>query len=281
MKPRLDRVKFNFDDSSVLEYTKYWNDKLGAQFLGNPEDAAMKKLLEGTAYIDAGTLPNITITPPKNSKAVQKSKEMLPIKLLRDKWYNKISDLSDYKGFDQREYIDRIYNIYDASGKPSVTTTRGPEYAVVNPFEIAGKDRNMYNPIFNRIYLNPTGQPRFEDELSHAFQNSGGVPTGGVSLPGDIEYKGLDGYKRPGHPEYIAHYIIQPILQDYYEQRINNSVRQIKETIRDVNAHPKKYGMPTRKEAFEDAAKQNRPKMVRTIKRLRTIKPTVNLYEQK
>lgn len=260
--PMLDRLEYDSDGSKVLEWEKEFLDKYYSpseqkRLKLSPEKEALYRMEHSnTAAFNAGTLPGVVIKPPKDSKKVlAMAKEMLPIDKMRQKLYEHIENERDmkypYKDIDTHEYIRRMYKIYEASNKPSVSTTKVPEYTIFhNPFNIAGKDRAMYDAILNRMYLDPEN-PRFISELSHAFHVNTSIPDDGFSLPGDIKIKGKSGYHRPGHNEYTAHRIIQPILNQYFEdQDTDFPIDDMIKTITDIHDNPKEWGYPTREEVM-------------------------------
>lgn len=94
-----------------------------------------------------------------------------------------------------------------------------------------GSPRANYTP-FNNNMFNIQDYNDYIAELSHAIQFNGsqnlGLKTFSL-LPGDVKFKiynlKADGYQRPGHPEYNAHTIIEPVIDDYinYSQEDINS----------------------------------------------------------
>lgn len=255
--PMLDRLEYDDDGTNYIQYRKQFLDRLWSpeeqkQLKFDPErDALRAMLVNDYASFNAGTLPGVVIRPPKDSKKVlSEAKEMLPIDKMRHNWYDWIDTMRDFhypdRNMDPYEYVRRMYNIYNASGKPSVSTTKTPEYAVHNPFNIHGKDRQMYNGILNRMYLDPD-DPGFADEMSHAFQNNTDVPFDWDPLPGDWEINGRNGYERPGHQEYTAHSIIQPLLERYLEdQDLNLSIDDMVKIVTNIHDNVKYQNNPAR-----------------------------------
>ena len=105
-KPILDRLYFNsYDNDKVLDFERSYNART------TPEERALNHALKSNsrAVFDAGTLPEITIRPPKDN-AVYKTGYMIPNKELRNSFYESIDD-----DVDQRMYINRLWKLYNKS----------------------------------------------------------------------------------------------------------------------------------------------------------------------
>lgn len=181
-----------------------------------------KLINNDNVYIDAGTLPEVVIRPPKDN-AVYKANYMIPDKALRNQFYNSINE--DY---DQRLYINRLYNLYNKAQKPTIKSTRSKLNIQIPFLQKIGivegdRDRANYNALFNTMFVSPDDTAsEIEAELAHAYQYYGtdvprkwGVLNKLESLPGDIKIKGKSGYKRFGNQEFNAHSIIEPMFNTY------------------------------------------------------------------
>lgn len=186
---------------------------------------------------------------------------MVPDDDLRKNILNELFDISPYtyeyynrqfKDMNPHDVLDKLYNIYLHAGKPSIKSTKNYGNILVPLYEkIRGSgsvDRANYNSVTNTMYIE-TGDDLLE-ELSHAVQyRAKGFPKGGLfnlgfGLPGDVEVRGKDGYERFHNPEFVAHSIIQPILEDYLTKQ-NMSFDEVRQTSNDVYNNPKTYGIPT------------------------------------
>ena len=185
--------------------------------------------LSDTAYY-AGTLPEIVVKPLKDN-AVLKAKTMIPNKDLRNSFYDTIDyeDIRPDFAKDSRTYVNRLYDLYLKSSKPTIkpTTSRlSPGMRIMQSVGLLKGDetRASYDPIFNTMYVNPEDAANdIIAEMAHAYQIHGtDTPRDFnwmkqfISRPnGDIKINGVDGYDTPGSLEYVAHNIIEPRLHMY------------------------------------------------------------------
>lgn len=221
-KPMLDRVFDERDDKPLLPIWKDMYSRLNFR-TSSPENEVLRTAIHGDAYFDAGTLPEITIYPPKDN-AVYKAKYMVRDKDLRQKFYENIQ----YNDIDPRLYINRLWELYNKSQKPLIRPTQS-KYNIIVPLleKIKGrkgdKNRANYNVLSNSMYVDPEFVDEdIEAELSHAYQFYGTDTPRSLNwikqfftLPGDIKINGRSGYDRVGNNEFVAHSIIEPIFHDY------------------------------------------------------------------
>lgn len=228
-KPMLDRVYYNDNDRPVLSF---WQNKFkDNNFLtSSPEEETLRNALNGEAYFDAGSLPEIVVRPPKDN-AVFKAKQMIPNGELRNQFYDTIDyglvDPDNSK--DSRTYVNRLYDLYLKSNKPTIksTTSRfSPRMQIMQKLNIMRGDENRasYDPFLNTMYVSPEDAAHdIIAEMSHAYQIRGtDTPRNFnwmkqfLSRPnGDIKINGVDGYNTPGSAEYVAHKIIEPKFHLY------------------------------------------------------------------
>jgi len=135
-------------------------------------------LNEDDVYIDAGMLPGVTITPPKDN-AVRKINYMIPNKDLRSSFYNSLGQNGESYGFDQRSYINRLWNLYNKSSKPTIKSVHSETLNTIPILQkiglMEGSDtRAHYNPVTNTMYVDPDfAADDIEAEISHAYQRGG------------------------------------------------------------------------------------------------------------
>lgn len=235
-KPMLDRLYFD-DDTHALSYWQRRFKESGFTS-STPEKETLRIALNGQTYFDAGTLPEVTIRPPKDN-AVYKMGYMIPNKDLRKAVYD---DIDLYTDIDQRSYINRLWNLYNKSQRPSIKSTKSLSNIIVPMYEkISGgyTDRANYSPITNTMYISQYDEPA-EDlvaELSHAYQTHGtdtprsyGWIKQFFTLPGDIKINGQTGYGRIGNKEFVAHSIIEPL----FRQHLTNKDYQYEDMWSDI-----------------------------------------------
>lgn len=184
------------------------------------------------SYYYAGVLPEVVIRPPKDN-AVYKAKYMIPNKELRNAFYESINSgdvdvIEDYL-LDQRTYVNRLWDLYNKSGKPTIKPISRMSQLPLRLLEKTGllkysDNRAHYKPITNTMYVDP--EYAAEDiiaELSHAYQVYGtDTPRNWkwmkqfLSRPnGDMVINNKDGYDTPGSLEHTAHKIIEPAFWKY------------------------------------------------------------------
>lgn len=223
-KPMLDRLYFD-DDTHALSYWQRRFKEMGFSS-STPEKEALRNAFSGRTYFDAGTLPEVTIRPPKDN-AVYKMGYMIPNKSLRNSFYESIEPSED-ENIDSRMYINRLWELYNKAQKPTIKNVRDDKFGPVPILEkIKGGDpeRAHYNPFTNTLYVSSNPDIMAGDveaELSHAYQHYGtdmprkyGWVRTLTTLPGDIKVNGRSGYERIGNKEFDAHKIIEPLFHDY------------------------------------------------------------------
>lgn len=238
-RPMLDRVyEQEFGQHLQLLPREEATDRYYEPLKGTTANSrTLDKLLNyDNVYIDAGTLHEVVVTPPKDN-AVYKTGYMIPNKELRNQFYNSINP--DY---DQRLYINRLWNLYNKAQKPTIKSTRSNLNISMPILQKMGimkgdRDRASYNPLTNTMFVSPDKTAsNIEAELAHAYQYYGtdvprkwGFLNNMLSLPGDIKIKGKSGYERPGNQEFNAHSIIEPLFNQYLtnENIYYNDVRSI------------------------------------------------------
>lgn len=209
----------------VLPYEQSIDKKKFQSLKGTTaESRTLDRLLnDNNAYIDAGILPEITIRPPKDN-AVYKTNYMIPNKELRNQFYESIDD--DY---DQRLYINRLWDLYNKAQKPTIKSTRSKLNILIPIGQKIGtvkgdRDRANYNPYFNTMFVSPDfTADDVEAELAHAYQfygtdasrKYGWLKAITSIIPPDIKINGKSGYDRYGSLEFNAHSIIQPLFNWY------------------------------------------------------------------
>ena len=170
------------------------------------------------SYFDAGTLPEVTITPPKDN-AVSKAKQIFKERILRNQFYRDLDNVDA----DRRDYINKLYQIYLKSGSPKIKSTTSKDNILIPLYQlIRGKDteRANYSPMSNTMYISPNNTLEdVEAEMPHAFQYYSKDYKNSllekISLPGDIKIKGKTGYERVGNIEHSAHSIVEPLMRSY------------------------------------------------------------------
>lgn len=207
-----------------------------------------------------GSLPEVVITPDKESNlTLQHLREIFPNKQYRRDF--KTNPIFKSNQISDNQVIDRLYNVFELSDKPSVTY----QPSITNLLFI-DKYRANYNLISNRIYLPSktnnqikkrnkqleqrgyqqlirNKDPQYinhEDyipELSHALQvKSNFINNPNIfELPSDIKINGKTGYNRKDHYEYEAHKIIEPLISKYIQGQLD--LDAFKQAIRDKNSH--------------------------------------------
>lgn len=223
----LDRLYFNSDDNyKVLDF-----EIANQNFYGDsttPEQRALAYAIRSPrAVFDAGVLPEIEVRPP-NDNAVLKANYMIPNRELRNQFYNTI-DEDSYISKDSRTYVNRLYDLYLKSNKPTIKSTTqrfSPDMQFMQKvgFMRGDETRASYNPVFNTMYVDPEhAADNILAEMAHAYQIRGtDTPRDFnwmkqfLSRPnGDMIINGKDGYHTPGSLEYVAHRIIEPRLRMY------------------------------------------------------------------
>ena len=230
-KPMLDRLYFDSDgEEKVLDFEKSVEDQ-GFYTSGTAEERALRHAMKSPrAVFDAGWLPEITIRPPKDN-AVYKANYMIPNKELRNQFYNSINRYDGYFDDytkDTRTYINRLWDLYKKSGKPTikpVSSRFSPEMTVLQKIGVMKGDetRATYDPYFNTMFVDPEyAADDIVAEMAHAYQFHGTDTPRSFNwikqfftLPGDIEINNESGYQRPGNKEYVAHSIIEPRFNMY------------------------------------------------------------------
>lgn len=171
------------------------------------------------SYFDAGTLPEVIITPPKDN-AVSKAKQIFKERILRNQFYRDLNNIDA----DRRDYINKLYQIYLKSGSPKIKSTTSKENIVIPLYELisgGNTERANYSPMSNTMYVSPNDIIHdVEAEMSHAFQYyskdyKNSILEKITSLPGDIKIKGKTGYERVGNIEHSAHSIVEPLMRSY------------------------------------------------------------------
>ena len=225
-KPMLERVRDGRTDELVLPA---WQDKYKRYNFktSSPEQETLRTVVSGNGYFDAGTLPEIEVRPP-NDNAVFKANYMIPNRELRNQFYNTI-DEDSYFSKDSRTYVNRLYDLYLKSNKPTIKSTAqrfSPDMQFMQKigFMRGDETRASYNPVFNTMYVDPEhAASDILAEMAHAYQIHGtDTPRDFnwmkqfLSRPnGDMIINGKDGYHTPGSLEYVAHSIIEPRLRMY------------------------------------------------------------------
>lgn len=256
-QPLLDRVytRYWFSDNPVrvlpLEKKRIPTD-YDKIFAPTPEGRTLDILLnDDNAYIDAGTLPEVVIRPPKDN-AVYKANYMIPNKQLRNSFYDDTYSDKDASGFikqntiSQRDYVNRLWNLYKKSSEPTIKSVydRSSTIPILQKIGLMEGDdtRANYNPFTNTMYIDPDFAANdIEAEISHAYQMRGtDTPRSWqwmkqfLSRPnGDIKINGVNGYNTPGSTEFIAHRIIEPIFHDYLNSN-GIDYSDVYKTIQDV-----------------------------------------------
>lgn len=240
-KNQLLRVYEDSGDNLYTFYKDRYPEKNDERVLQWIDDATKN---EEWAYYDAGVLPEIVIKPPKDN-AVYKANYMIPNKELRKAFYNSIDSEEDYftesadgsrdyNGdlLDQRTYINRLWNLYNKSGKPAIRPLSSVPFLTQLANQLSVKagiaktmeDRPFYRPIQNTMYV--SSDYTADDiiaELSHAYQFRGTDTPRNLSWMkqflsrpvGDIVINGKSGYDTPGSVEHVAHKIIEPAFYKY------------------------------------------------------------------
>lgn len=258
-KPILDRLYFNsYDNDKVLDFERSYNART------TPEQRALNHALKSNsrAVFDAGTLPEITIRPPKDN-AVYKTGYMIPNKSLRNSFYESIDD-----DVDQRMYINRLWELYKKAQKPSIKNVRKQVgiFPLYQKLRGGDPDRANYSAELNTMHVSPDYTSEdIEAELAHAYQMYGtdfprkyGWPRKILSLPGDIKINGKSGYERIGNSEFDAHEIIEPLFHNYLTvPEINYS--DTHEIMMDMYENPDFYFKPIDKGPFSGSTKQIKP----------------------
>lgn len=232
-KPMLDRLYFDSDgEEKVLDFEKSIEDQ-GFYTRGTAEERALQHATKSPrAVFDAGWLPEITIRPPKDN-AVYKAKYMIPNKELRNAFYESINsgdiDVIEDDLLDSRMYVNRLWNLYNKSGKPTIKPISRRSQLPLRLAEKVGllkysDNRANYNPITNTMYVDPEyAAEEIIAELSHAYQFYGtDTPRNWkwmkqfLSRPnGDMVINNKNGYDTPGSLEHTAHKIIEPAFYRY------------------------------------------------------------------
>ena len=218
-------------------------------------------------------LPEITVKPNREESIRRRWRleEMIPDKDLRQAYLKRLSEYGD-DGFkfisekeegrtpinsfsitydkpliDTNDYLDRLYNLWQHVGKPSIKNSKD------NPFSfIIGKDRPMNSPTGN-MYISQT-HPSIEAELAHSYQYThpetkygkfDSIPFLSGNLPADMKVDDKTAYDRHGTFEHEAHSVIQPQIESYL--RGDQSLDQINKTIKGFYARkprPRTEGRP-------------------------------------
>lgn len=227
-QPMLDRLYYGDDDVSVLQFQKGLQRYISSPTYSGPhttpEQRAIKQAFIGpTTYFDAGTLPEIVITPPKDN-ALYKMNYMIPNKELRNSFYNTLEKESVEDQYSSRSYINKLWEIYTKSQRPTIKPVSGNKSLLQRLGIMKGDgSRAHYNPFTNTMYIDPNNAAEdITAEMAHAYQFNGTDTPRSFdwikqifSLPGDIKIGGMSGYNRPGNIEYVAHKIIEPRLRQY------------------------------------------------------------------
>lgn len=252
--PRLDRVYLDVPNGvkdQLLPWERHMQEAhygINNSGLGTPEERTLKSAFESpTVYFDAGVLPEIVVTPPKDD-AVYKAKYMIRDKDLRQAFYKKLQEEVDDSGFpksiDHRLYINRLWELYNKSQKPTIRPVTS-KYNIFIPVleKLAGRSGNRanYNYMSNSMFVDPElVDSDIEAELAHAYQFNGtDTPRSwnwvkqAFTLPGDIKINGIRGYDRIGNKEFVAHSIIEPIFHDYLTNP-RTSYQDVYDSIQDI-----------------------------------------------
>lgn len=267
-KPMLDRVRDKRDDELMLPVWQDMYRRLNFQ-TSSPEEETLRGALNGQYYFDAGTLPEITIRPPKDN-AVYKMGYMIPNKSLRNSFYESIEPSED-ENIDSRTYINRLWELYNKAQKPTIKNVRDDKFGPVPILEkIKGGDpeRAHYNPFTNTLYVSSNPDIMAGDveaELSHAYQHYGtdmprkyGWVRTLTTLPGDIKVNGRSGYKRIGNKEFDAHKIIEPLFHDYLTTP-NINYEDVYDVMMDMYENPGFYFKSVDKGPFSGSTKRIKP----------------------
>lgn len=263
-KPMLDRVRDNRDDELVLPV---WQDRYRRLKFqtSSPEEETLRGALNGQYYFDAGTLPQVVVRPPKDN-AVYKAGYMIPNKEMRKRFYENLDEDED---LDSRTYINRLWELYKKSQKPSIKNVHNNKLNIVPIYQkiIGGDtDRAHYSALTNTMYVSPEFMANdIEEELSHAYQFYGtdmprkyGFVRLYTSLPGDIKIAGKPGYERIGNFEFDAHKIIQPLFHDYLTTP-NINYEDTHDVMMDMYENPGSYFKSIDKGPFSGTTKQIKP----------------------
>lgn len=203
---------------------------------------------------NGGILPEIIVTPTKYTKDAQnKLKQIIPNKNLRKSVMN-----SRHSEQDEYRNIDRLYEIWNRSQRPTIKPYSEQGWFQRNivqkladlSLNVKGNShRANYNPYNNSMYIKS-----YDDlisEMAHAYQYynknvpKGGLFNTGLGLPSDIKIGDDDGYHRYSHPEFMAHEIIEPKLEEYiqYGHPFYRPLGEYDEIITDMYNNPGKYGI--------------------------------------
>ena len=128
---------------------------------------------------------------------------------------------AEENGLPIHDVMQRVSNIYAASGKPKVKSTASWYSKLVKGFDP------------NRPHMSPFGKDKlyniksFEDlmaEISHSFnfKNLGWFGHGKHGLLKGIAGKYQENYETPGYTEYNTHQITEPLLKEYISGNISN-----------------------------------------------------------
>lgn len=144
---------------------------------GTPEERVLRSAIKSpNVYFDAGMLPDVVVTPPKDN-AVDKAKYMIRDKDLRQAFYKTLQeDAPDYgipNNIDHRLYINRLWDLYNKSQKPTIRPITSKLNIIVPVLEkLADRNGKRANWSFydNSMFVNPeTAKGDIEKELAHAY----------------------------------------------------------------------------------------------------------------
>jgi hypothetical protein len=191
---------------------------------------------------------------------------MIPNKKMRNRLYENLDEDDD---LDSRTYINRLWELYKKSQKPSIKNVLNNKLDIVPIYQkIKGgdTDRAHYNPLTNTMYVSPENiADDIEAELSHAYQHYGtdmprkyGWVRTLTTLPGDIKVNGRSGYERIGNKEFDAHKIIEPLFHDYLTTP-NINYEDMYDVMMDMYENPGFYFKSVDKGPFSGSTKRIKP----------------------
>ena len=223
--------------------------KKGLDYYGHDEFG--RNMFFALHDFDAGSLPEVVVTPTRESIALRKNiQRTIKDPILRKQFYNYIfnSDKEmDTPAISDNEKLERFMRLHKESGSPRIHVT--------TPHE-----RPRYRdglPFLNDLYI-PTSyyddeadnESNIIAELSHAYQFKNPLSdTLGLRLSikrWAIQKIGRssddDGmYGRLGNYEFDAHRLIEPIMHSYISGRADDFEGNLRDTVIDAWQNPTMY----------------------------------------